>query len=714
MHGSSKDVFNKKLGSKDIARSKSFILNTENVLPTVPSEKNNFLFNSKEISSSSLSKTNLDIHNSSLIQEDVKRKRGNNILSRLGVPEITVKQSNVKENTFLMKNLNISNVNVDIKQQKKEIQLDQLMDRFMVTNDVGCNYKDLDQFSVATDEVGNKRFQVGRDVLLTLLRKVQKREQDEFEERERFEAEKILFQVEQEKLKKATELLEQQRIALIPVEIVTKPVVVDNSLPKRLSFANMVNMKVNDSAIFSNNLENNSINLKFSHLTRKASKEIIPSVNVFDNYYDKHLNRSNLDESSDLFKMNKNLVKPNFVPVKWLDYTSKLDSDADVVSKMGWCFANLCGRITKGDLAADCLFVIISRTNLVAGLPIDNVKWDDLQTNHIVALYKCIKVVAASKPLVFKYIFVAYLWCPSDTLINDLHEEGTSWVSEVPNKLYVPKALSTLRKMCANVESLDSVLSAKFVHPNRLCASFKDYLWKRGVDEAEKGLVETMQGSQSSMRICDEIPSRKDDIDYQGQINLMKQQMLANRLSIETILTESKLHKEKMQISQFKLCTVPTPIVHTAQVVDNFNNINNHNLNSSSNFNSDRNVKRNRAELFFDSDNFNENTTCNKQGKEDLNFPNMTLENSISNNFKNNNNFNNSDGVLNENAKNMLSMAIDLSENVKSPSTLFENGKEKLNLDSRTFFDANNNPYVSSTNGAQIQELVDNHFVLSR
>jgi hypothetical protein len=121
-----------------------------------------------------------------------------------------------------------------------------------------------------------------------------------------------------------------------------------------------------------------------------------------------------------------------------------MDPDVEPLSLVGLCFVNLCERLVAANVADNCLFIIINRTSLVVGLPLDRPRWDDLQDSHIVSLYKTVARTADE----FSYVFVAYLLGPESTLASDLHEAGIVRLSKLPTKLYVPKALSVLIEMC--------------------------------------------------------------------------------------------------------------------------------------------------------------------------------------------------------------------------------------------------------------------------
>jgi hypothetical protein len=286
------------------------------------------------------------------------------------------------------------------------------------------------------------------------------------------------------------------------------------------------------------------------------------------------------------------------------------------------------------------------------------------------------------------------------------------------------------------------------------------------------------------VRICDEIPLRHDDLGYQNQSNFTRQQLLANRLSSEAILEETRMHKYEMQPKRPELRSFQLPVEQHAQTVIAMNDeivnlrkknsilnsvhskINSNAIECLANFDSDS-THKNRNEKFI-YNNTNEIPIMNGRSESvSINFDEELLDlrkrrtnskvNNIDKVLNTNNDMDNmqcSDSFLsnircnvakdtnkrlnNINSNNELRYSSTLEEgrfghnnlnnvhlydkryedvhsNDEGRSINYENGKEKSIVDNgRTFFDANNNPYASSTNGAQVQESIDNHFVLSR
>jgi hypothetical protein len=108
---------------------------------------------------------------------------------------------------------------------------------------------------------------------------------------------------------------------------------------------------------------------------------------------------------------------------------------------------------------------------LVAGLPTNAPQWDDLQRNHIVALYRCMQ----KRDTDFSYVFVAYLLNPEEALDSDQHDVGVTRTTALPAKLYVPKAKSTLLDMCAERNSDSELVGATFMHPTQLHPSLTGF-----------------------------------------------------------------------------------------------------------------------------------------------------------------------------------------------------------------------------------------------
>jgi hypothetical protein len=114
----------------------------------------------------------------------------------------------------------------------------------------------------------------------------------------------------------------------------------------------------------------------------------IPTADSFQGYFERIMGKGQTTFQS--FNDVPNVSKPNFDHVEWMTYTAKIDTDVVPESPVGLSFANLCGRIGEFNLAIDSLFIIISRTGLVLGLPVNIPLWDALRTSHMVALYKCV------------------------------------------------------------------------------------------------------------------------------------------------------------------------------------------------------------------------------------------------------------------------------------------------------------------------------------
>jgi hypothetical protein len=167
---------------------------------------------------------------------------------------------------------------------------------------------------------------------------------------------------------------------------------------------------------------------------------------------------------------------------------------------------------------------------LVAGLPINVPKWDDLKANHIVALYKC----TGRNGNNITITWVGNLLKDAFALAIDLHDTTMSRVVPAVSKFYVPKALSTLLEMGPALTGHPALVNAKFIDPYNLNPSFKNFVWSYGVSEAEIALVQRAKSKSAAVRSMDvvEVPSEV----YQQQMSFVRVQEQANKEASDRFL----------------------------------------------------------------------------------------------------------------------------------------------------------------------------------
>jgi hypothetical protein len=219
-----------------------------------------------------------------------------------------------------------------------------------------------------------------------------------------------------------------------------------------------------------------------------------------------------------------------------------MDTDEIPVTPVGVSFANLCGRTGGGNIGTDCLFVI---TGLIAGLPTNVPKWDDLRGNHIVALYKCTGRSGNNLTIAF----VANLLNDAFALAIDLHETTSTCIVPAVHKFYVPKAISTLLEMGPSLTGHSALANAKFIDQFNINPSFKYFVWEQGVSAAEIALVKRAKNKSAAVRTLDEVDVT--GVNYQQQMSFVRIQEKANKEASERFLqtAEGKRKNNAIQSS---------------------------------------------------------------------------------------------------------------------------------------------------------------------